>query len=68
MKIRKLRLTQEYCDKRQLIDKNMLDSFDKFLADAATAFKDTDAKLAEEIGDRRQRQIRTSKTVMLIRN
>ena len=33
------------------LTKTMLDSFDKFLADAATAFKDTDAKLAEEIGD-----------------
>jgi len=33
------------------LTKTMLDSFDKFLADAATAFKDTDAKLAEAIGD-----------------
>ena len=32
------------------LTKTMLDSFDKFLADAATAFKDTDAKLAEAIG------------------
>ena len=31
--------------------KNMLDSFDKYLSEVAAAFKNTDAKLAEAIGD-----------------
>lgn len=33
------------------LTKNMLDSFDKYLSDVAAAFKETDAKLAEVIGD-----------------
>ncbi len=33
------------------LTKNMLDSFDKYLSDVTAAFKETDAKLAEVIGD-----------------